>query len=326
MRKGFSAALVGLLSACTGVQSGERGGEAQAEIQGGSLDLADKSIVGVVVSLPEANLRRTCTGTLIAPNLVLTAQHCIATTEEIVDCATSVFAAPSEANDVAITTSPSLWGSDTAFYQAAEVIRPPKSTAVCGNDIALIRLVSAVGDDEARPLAPRLDQSAMQRESYTAIGYGTTSDVTHDGGIRRRRDRLSVVCVGQACGTRQIGDPEWRGDHGICNGDSGGPALDKSGAVIGVTSRGPAGCDAPIYGEVSAHAEWIVAETVRATSLGGVKSPAWATAPRTHDTVSGGATASRAPGCSMTTESLPTGARSAAFALLALATLRRRCR
>ena len=69
---------------------------------------------------------------------------------------------------------------------------------------------------------------------------------------------------------------EWRGDHGVCNGDSGGPALDRQGFVIGVTSRGPAGCEAPIYGGLQGHAPWIRAVAQHAAQEASIAVPPWA--------------------------------------------------
>ncbi len=73
---------------------------------------------------------------------------------------------------------------------------------------------------------------------------------------------------------------EWRGDHGICNGDSGGPAIDGDGFVIGVTSRGPMGCDNPIYGSLLGHADWIREAGHRAALDGAYAEPDWVRGPQ----------------------------------------------
>ena len=99
------------------------------------------------------------------------------------------------------------------------------------------------------PLTPRLAASSARAETYSAVGFGITGDGADDGGYPPAPRRAPVTCVADGCGTRAIteGD-EWRGDHGICSGDSGGPAIDEQGCVIGVTSRGPVGCDDPSTG------------------------------------------------------------------------------
>ena len=147
---------------------------------------------------------------------------------------------------------------------------------MCGHDVALVVLASCVDRRRATPLPPRLDASPQREEAYTAIGYGVTSDGDDDVGLRRRRDALHVVCVGGSCSSGQVEEGEWRGDHGICSGDSGGPAIDGHGFVIGVTSRGPSGCEAPIYGGLPDHAPWL-REVARLAAHGGAYAdPLWA--------------------------------------------------
>jgi hypothetical protein len=264
-----------LLAACA-APAGEEVGEARSSIEGGAADPRDTGVVGVVLTVPEAQERRTCSGSLIAPNLVLTAQHCIADTPELVDCATSVFGPPACAAQVKVTASESIWEPSATWIEAEEVMTPPGGDAVCGRDVALIRLADPA---DAAPLVPGLDALVEPEEDYAAIGYGRSSSEVHDTGLRRRRDRLQVVCVGEGCDTQQVATPEWRGDQGVCNGDSGGPAVDGEGRVIGVTSRGPAGCERPIYGRIDAHADWIRDTARRAALAGGYAPPAWVDAP-----------------------------------------------
>jgi Trypsin len=264
-----------LLAACA-APAGEEVGEARSAIEGGAADTRDTGVVGVVLVMPAEMEQRTCSGSLIAPNLVLTAQHCVADTPEIVDCTTSVFGPPAEAALVKITTSESIWEAGAPWIEAAEVMTPPGGDAVCGRDVALIRLARPAA---ATPLDPGLEAPVEPDEDYAAIGYGRTSSGIHDTGLRRRRDRLHVVCVGDDCDTRQVAAPEWRGDQGVCNGDSGGPAVDGEERVIGVTSRGPAGCERPIYGRIDAHADWIREGARRAALAGGYAAPAWVDAP-----------------------------------------------
>jgi Trypsin len=247
-----------------------------AAIEGGTADARDTGVVGMVLAMPAEQEQRTCSGTLIAPNLVLTAQHCVADTPELVSCATSVFGPPADAALLEITTSESMWEAGAPWIKAAEVMTPPGGDAVCGRDLALIRLADRA---DATPLDPGLDAHVEPEEDYAAIGFGRTSSAIHDTGERRRRDRLHVVCVGAACDTVQVAAPEWRGDQGVCNGDSGGPAVDGEGRVIGVTSRGPAACQHPIYGRLDAHADWIREGARRAALAGGYAAPAWVDGP-----------------------------------------------
>ncbi len=114
--------------------------------------------------------------------------------------------------------------------------------------MALIVLAAPLDARLVAPIPPRLEASPRAEEDYSAVGYGATEGDGDDAGLRRRRDALRVLCVGGGCSSGQVDEAEWRGDHGVCNGDSGGPAIDRRGFVIGVTSRGPSGCEQPIYG------------------------------------------------------------------------------
>src|SRR5262249_39095801 len=156
----------------------------------------------------------TCSGTLIADTLVLTAQHCIAETATFVNCATSSFGPPLSGDRVRITTAPSMWESAIAWHSALEVLVPAGPPVVCGRDVALVVLRERVTEDEATPFAPQLDRRVEDQEIYTAVGYGTSTEGGTDAGIRRRRDLLIVSCVGPDCGsTDRVDGREWRGDQ-----------------------------------------------------------------------------------------------------------------
>jgi hypothetical protein len=109
------------------------------------------------------------------------------------------------------------------------------------------------------------------------VGYGATNDSGDGPGTRRRRDGLAVECVGEACTEADVLATEWMGEGGICNGDSGGPALDAGGQVMGVTSRGEAGCGLAVYGSTVGWAEWIQNLGVCAAAMGNSQAPAWTT-------------------------------------------------
>jgi hypothetical protein len=61
----------------------------------------------------------------------------------------------------------------------------------------------------------------------------------------------------------------------VCEGDSGGPALDAEGRVVGVASRTGQNCTYAIYSAVSPWGDWIVEVATRAFSLGDYDAPEW---------------------------------------------------
>lgn len=273
-------ALVGL-AACGGDGSTEllEGiGEAAAPIMDGYLDHADTYAVGIV-RLSNQGIGG-CSGTLIAPNVVLTAHHCVAGSSSggAVICGSTVFFDPYPANELYVTTRTSFTQNPADYHFVREVLVPPGGDAFCGNDVALMILESPILASEAVPAVPRVDLELFQYEEYYAIGFGAQSDSDNaDSGTRFRRDQLFTQCVGAGCGLGSgITQTEWRGDAGICQGDSGGGAFDLFNRVHGVASRGSQGCAFPVYGGVYGWADWIKESTVYASGLASLEPPPWA--------------------------------------------------
>jgi hypothetical protein len=191
-----------------------------------------------------------CSGTLVAPNVVVTAAHC-----EVGGCCKRVLAG----DDVTKTESAQVVQVDTAVSHPD--YRPPLPT----DDIAVLVLAEEI-DAKPRPLADAtmLDGAGSVR----LAGYGNT-DVLSTGGYGIRR----LVDVPLASSDPKFGaDPETEFvagapflDRDSCNGDSGGPAYVKSNGswyLAGATSRAtdstirPCG-DGGIYTRVSSYEDWI---------------------------------------------------------------------
>ena len=86
-------------------------GQAAQPIIGGALDEDTSGVVGLALDLGRRGLAGHCSGTLIAPNLVLTARHCVAFTEEqdtegTVECDTAQFDDPLPAHLVLASPKP----------------------------------------------------------------------------------------------------------------------------------------------------------------------------------------------------------------------------
>jgi MYXO-CTERM domain-containing protein len=250
----------------------------RSAIEGGYLDDQDRAVVGVV-HMSQGNFG-SCTGTLIAPNVVLTAQHCVAPTSTGggVNCSQTTFGQVYPASSMFVTTKTEFTYNINAYYAAQEIVLPPGEAGFCGRDQALIILSKPIPASEAEPMVPRVDEPIYEGEEYYAIGYGATFDGQGaESGTRQRRDDLFIKCVAGDCPQFAIKETEWRGDTGVCSGDSGGPALDLLDRVIGVASRGAKGCEMPIYGYVYGWGQWIMDVTVYAASLSGTEPPPWAT-------------------------------------------------
>ncbi|MEZ4459846.1 MAG: thrombospondin type 3 repeat-containing protein [bacterium] len=262
-------------AACGDAETGDTQRIHRQEIMGGAVDSADTFAVGIFAA--QGYAAGTCSGTLIAPNLVLTAQHCVAeVATDYVECGTTTFGTKTNPRNILVTTSTYL-NRNARFYRAREVLTPADSNDMCGNDIALIILGDVIGPEEAIPAIPKIDEAPRRGDVYAAIGYGHIGDGTGSG-VRRRIDNREVQCAGSGCPDyTSVQNTEFFGSDGTCQGDSGGTALDLDGRVFGALSRGPSGCAASIYSGVFEWGEWMREVGQKAADLGGYEPHFWVT-------------------------------------------------
>lgn len=293
--RGGAGAIVLLALGLGGVHSGcaqsagEQVAEQRAPIIGGELDTTHRGVVSLLKAV-EGGYFPSCTGTLLAPNLVLTAHHCVAdlinsSDGQSVECDTTTFAAPQPAQTMIVSVEANVGREGLDPYQVAEVVLPPQAgNQVCGKDIAMLRLAGNIPGNIAQPIAPRLANEVVNNEQFAAIGYGLQDPNDRYGetvGHRMGVSDAQVFCAGVSCGADFVARGEWVGESPVCSGDSGGPALDRDGRVAGITSRGDAACTLGIYTSVYAWADFIRATAFEAAARGGYAPPTWAGDPPT---------------------------------------------
>lgn len=270
-------ALAALSSACGAPLDSETIATSEEAILNGADDAKDTAVVGVY----DMTLGGVCSGALLAPNLVLTAHHCVAPLVnsgggEEIDCAKTTFGDADPGDMIFVTTRETFSMSASDYVNVASIHFESASASFCGNDVALLVLDANVASSDAAPLEPRIGDDVTKGDEFSAVGYGITTAGGVDAGTRRRRDGLTVECVGEACGTSSPNEAdEWVGDTGVCSGDSGGPALDDTNRVAGVVSRSTSDCTLPIFSDVAARTDWIRTTTLEAAILGGYGPPSW---------------------------------------------------
>ena len=260
-------------------------GSESGAIKGGYLDDKDTGVVGVGL-FQQNYLIGICTGSLIAPNVVLTAHHCVADVlnedpQLGIVCSKTSFGENYAAASMGVTTKSTMGDTKTsAYHKVTEVVTQTGTKLLCGNDQAILILADNLDPTEAKVLVPRVDTEIAKGDEYYAVGYGATQDDQNGtgSGTRRRRDKLLIDCPGAECPNylkSSLTPVEFVGDQGICQGDSGGPAVDLQDRVIGITSRGGSGCTSPVYSDVFGVGQWVKATTIHGAELGGYAPPAW---------------------------------------------------
>jgi V8-like Glu-specific endopeptidase len=247
-----------------------------------------------------------CSGSLLAPNLVATARHCVTEPTSVqIDCSVSVFGPPRAATNFHVTTQTQITQTGD-FVGVSKIIVPTGSdqTKLCGNDIALLILDRNV--QLAQYVLPAIDPPMTDHAAYsthvTAIGYGINTPTDTNGataGVRRMKQNVGLVCIPNDTGFRPncFTDPTASkvlspnefvsGDSSTCEGDSGSGAYDQGSfdqgkwVSFGVLSRGAVSqdnmtCIEPIYTRFDAWGQLLIDAANQAAGMGGYKVASWA--------------------------------------------------
>jgi len=217
--------------ACTAPTSSP-GSATQAIVDGERTNNDENAVVAVL-----NRFGGLCTGTLIAPRLVLTAKHCVQNPGASEPNAPSAFIIGVGDNINRLSST----------YSASEVTTTPGvytdrgglGGALVGIDIALIVLSRDPGIDPY-PVWREGSATDLVGETVRAVGFGQTPG---GGAGVKYHTTTRLDCIGCYGNSNVI----YTGPT-ICQGDSGGPLLTLDNQVIGVSSFGSGGCGTGING------------------------------------------------------------------------------
>ncbi|MGO9836518.1 MAG: trypsin-like serine protease [Polyangiaceae bacterium] len=193
----------------------------QADPVSGAPDNGDDP---AVIALDVAG--RLCSGALIAPDVVITARHCVSALVGPVECPAkgAQIAGSTPARSVRILLGDDV--SSAVERATGRALVVPPTDSLCGADIALVLLDEPV--DDVQPLTVR-PTGAANGDRVKSIGFGRFRGA---GASMTKLVRDQVLVLGTTSAELLVAEAP-------CDKDGcGGPAIDEtSGEIVGVASR-----------------------------------------------------------------------------------------
>lgn len=226
----LSLMLVALTACVAEVDSIGEIDSSEESIIGGEVDKSTRSVVAIVAWNNQHS--STCSGTIVAPHVVLTAAHCLEKAVADKSMTVQVFMGDS-------LSSPWPW----LFRSVKEFHMHPKyqpGMVTLGNDIGVVITNGKLGRAPVPMNRTQLDDNDVGTPiRYVGFGMSKANDGTTTGTRRSAWLTMNWVTPGL------IGSKSG-GDAFTCRGDSGGPglvSLDGVVRVVGVHSYGAFACN-----------------------------------------------------------------------------------
>lgn len=225
--------------------------------------LAQQGVVAVATKHLDGTITL-CSGALVAPNLVLTARHCVSralTAKPACDVHGAShngehLAEDEDPSDITVFVGDRIDPNvDEPRARATRTVRPT-TQVLCDADVAFLVLDRDLEGVEIVPM--RLGTPVGKGDVVVPVGFG--GGAAGLVGTRAARPPSPVLVVGPGHNGSTgavLGPHEFEVDGPTCKGDSGGPAIDaQTGEIVGVVSRG-ASCSGEgnhVYTRIDAYA------------------------------------------------------------------------
>ena len=188
-----------------------------------------------------------CSAGLLAPDLVVTAAHCVIAGAKVV----AFFGTDFSGTGITIPVTGAVVDPDYAGATPSDGLKP--------HDVAVLRLARSAPASYVVPKVVDASEALASKEAVLLAGFGITEDGDGSGTLRA----VETTLVGRDdAGRLSIDDPSKRG---ACSGDSGGPLFVKRDGqylLAGVLSGGPIPCrGVNVYTPLGQHAAFLASAT-----------------------------------------------------------------
>lgn len=211
----------------------------------GQDDTEHTNVGAIVVEIPDYGAYPLCSGTLIAPEVFLTAGHCTASLTSM------LFYLDLDIESVHVTfdqdaLNPAVWRSVADFLSHPDYYWGPSSNP---HDVGVLILTEPASDVTPAILPEKgfLDdlkkQGELRKAKFTVVGYGGTLDwlppvITYEDQRQNAQSEYRALLKSWLT----LSQNHATGNGGTCYGDSGGPAFwtepDGTEILVGITSWG----------------------------------------------------------------------------------------
>jgi hypothetical protein len=210
----------------------------------GTTDDGDPNVMLFIAEDRASGHAGACTASVVSPHVLLTAAHCIDPREfandmGVAPTSLTYFTYPGNTFNL-IDFDQSLLTPAQEVHFDPQFNPDPDVFSTVGHDVGIV-ILSDAATAAPIPLNHTALDSQLKGESLRVVGYGVTSGSDSTGATAGTKRQVDIPVSSVTDLFIDFDD----GSHGICEGDSGGPALQTIYGVetiVGITAFGRAGC------------------------------------------------------------------------------------